>query len=114
MAPESFKNIALFDNVATDCRISAPGNQIFIGFTCVRDFCAHAHKDTNNVLGGATAIVTVLGEEDRDVDQMEDQQFHVLPLYVSDCSKDELEKNVAIGGLTILDKGTDGTKFFRQ
>ena len=61
-------------------------------------------KDTNNVLGGATAIVTVLGEEDRDVDQMEDQQFHVLPLYVSDCSKDELEKIVVNEGLTILDK----------
>ena len=56
------------------------------------------------MLGGATAIVTVLGEEDRDVDQMEDQQFHVLPLYVSDCSKDELEKIVVNGGLTILDK----------
>ena len=63
-------------------------------------------KDTNNVLGGATAIVTVLGEEDRDVDQMEDQQFHMFPLYVPDCSKDELEKNVANGGLTILDKFT--------
>ena len=73
LAPESFKNMALFDNVATDCRIGAPGNQIFSGFTCPRDFWAHAHKDNNNVLGGATAIVTVLGKEDRDVDHMEDQ-----------------------------------------
>ena len=46
----------------------------------------------------------MLREEDRDVDPMEDQQFHVLPLYVPDCSKDELEKNVANGGLTILNK----------
>ena len=38
------------------------------------------------------------------MDPMEDQQFHVLPLYVSDCSKDELEKIVVNGGLTILDK----------
>ena len=60
LAPESFKNMTLLDNVAIDCRIGAPGNQIFSGFTCVRDFCAHAHKDKNNVLGGATAIVTVL------------------------------------------------------
>ena len=35
---------------------------------------------------------------------MEDQQLHVLPLYVPDCSKDELEKNVANKGLTILEK----------
>ena len=56
------------------------------------------------MLRGATAIVTVLREEDRDVDQMEDQQFHMLPLYFPHCSKDELEKNVANGGLTILDK----------
>ena len=40
------------------------------------------------------------------MDQMEDQQLHVLPLYVPDCSKDELEKNVANVGLTILDKFT--------
>ena len=94
----------LFENVATDCRIEAPGNWIFSGFTCVHDFCAHAHKDTNNVLGGATAIVTVLRKEDRDMDQMEDQQFHMFPLYVPDCSKDELEKNIANKGLTIWDK----------
>ena len=74
-ALESFKNMALIDNVTTDCRIRAPGNQFFSGFTCVRDFCAHAHKDTNKVLGGATAVVTVLRKEDRDMDQMEDQQF---------------------------------------
>ena len=44
MAPESYKNMGLFDHVATDCRIGAPGNRIFSGFTCVCDFCAHAHK----------------------------------------------------------------------
>ena len=70
----------------------------------MRDFCAHAHKDKNNVLGGATAIVTVLRKEERDVDHMEDQQLHVLPLYVPDCSQDELDKHVADGGLAILEK----------
>ena len=86
LAPESFKNMALFDNVATDCRIGAPGNRIFSGFMCVQDFCAHATKDINNVVGRATAVVTVLRSQDRDVDHMEDQQLHVRPLYVSDCS----------------------------
>jgi len=106
LAPDSFKNMALFDNVATDCRIGAPGNRIFSGFTCVCDFCAHAHKDTNNMVGGATAVVTLLRPEDRRLEAPEDQQFHVLPLYVPDCSQEELNNNVEMGGLTILDKFT--------
>ena len=48
--------------------------------------------------------MTVLREEDRDEEQIRDQQFHVLPLYVPDCSPDELDKHVADGGLAILDK----------
>ena len=32
--------------------------------------------------------------------------MHVLPLYVPDCSQDELDKHVADGGLAILDKFT--------
>ena len=31
LAPDSFKNMAVFDTVATDCRIGAPGNRIFSG-----------------------------------------------------------------------------------
>ena len=104
LAPDSANNMALFDNVAEDCRIGAAGNKMFSGFTCVCDFCAHAHKDTNNMVGGATAVVTLLRPEDRDVREPEDQQYHVLPLYVPDCSQDELNANVAAGGLTILDK----------
>jgi len=104
LAPDSFNNMGLFDNVATDCRIGAPGNRIFSGFTCVCDFCAHAHKDTNNMVGGATAVVTLLRPEDRDVEEVDDQQFHVLPLYVPDLSMDEIKENVDRGGLTILDK----------
>ena len=69
--------MGLFDNVATDCRIGAPGNRI-----C----SAHAHKDTNNVLGGA--VVMMLREEDRDTDQMNPHhQKH---------REDEFQKNKAI------------------
>ena len=42
------------------------GNQIFSGFICVCDFSAHSHKDTINMMGGATAVVTLLEPEDRD------------------------------------------------
>ena len=68
------------------------------------DFCAHAHKDTNNMMGGATAVVTLLRPEDRDGVETEDQQFHVLPLYVPDCSEEDLNDNVSKGGLVCLDK----------
>jgi len=104
LAPDSFNNMELFDVVASDCRIGADGNQIFSGFTCVCDFCAHSHKDTNNMMGGATAVVTLLRPEDRDGVETEDQQFHVLPLYVPDCSEEDLDANVSKGGLVCLDK----------
>ena len=106
MAPDSFNNMELFDSVAADCRVGAPGNRIFSGVTCVCDFCAHSHKDTNNMIGGATAVVTLLRPEDREVDQLEDQQFHVLPLYVPDSLNEELETEASSTGLVTLDKFT--------
>ena len=56
--------------------------------------------------GGATAVVTLLRPEDRDRVRLEteDQQYHVLPLYVPDCSEEDLFDNVSKGGLVCLDK----------
>ena len=56
------------------------------------------------MMGGATAVVTLLRPEDRDGVETEDQQFHVLPLYVPDCSEEDLDANVSKGGLVCLDK----------
>ena len=58
------------------------------------------------MMGGATAVVTLLRPEDRDRVRLEteDQQFHVLPLYVPDCSEEDLNANVNKGGLVCLDK----------
>ena len=56
------------------------------------------------MMGGATAVVTLLRPEDRDGVETEDQQFHVLPLYVPDCSEEDLYANVSKGGLVCLDK----------
>ena len=61
-------------------------------------------QDINNMVGGATAVVTLLRPEDRELDDPEDQQYHVLPLYVPDCPAEELNNNVEAGGLKILDK----------
>ena len=58
------------------------------------------------MIGGATAVVTLLRPEDRDrvMLETEDQQYHVLPLYVPDCSEEDLNANVNQGGLVSLDK----------
>jgi len=106
MTPDSFNNMQLFEEVAGDCRVGAEGSKVFSGITCVCDFCAHAHKDSNNMVGGATAVVTLLRPEDREAEAQEDQQFHVLPLYVPDCTEEELDAEVASNGLVVLDKFT--------
>jgi len=104
LAPDSCNNMCLFSDVAADCRIGKGDVRPFSGITCVCDFCAHAHRDTNNMVGGATAVVTLLRPEDRHSDQKDDEQYHVLPLYVPDCTPSELEKKVASGGVQVLDK----------
>merc|ERR1712042_11157 len=104
LAPESCNNMCLFSEVAADCRIGTGKMRPFSGITCVCDFCAQSHRDSNNMVGGATAVVTLLRPEDRNADVKEDEQYHVLPLYVPDCSKSELESKVASGGVQALDK----------
>ena len=106
LAPASHANMCLFEEVAHDCRIGEvrKAGRPFSGITTVCDFCAHSHKDTNNMVGGATAIVTLLRPQDRDVKKPEEQQYHVLPLYCPDMNTREVEEKVAKGGLEVLEK----------
>jgi len=106
LAPDSHNNMCLFSDVAADCRIGTGDEKPFSGITCVCDFCAHAHRDSNNMVGGATAVVTLLRPEDRYSDNKEDEQFHVLPLYVPHCTSQELDAKVAAGGVQVLTKFT--------
>jgi len=106
-APDSYSNMCLFEELAEDCRIGTVGTgtgRPFSGITTVCDFCAHSHKDTNNMVGGATAVVTLLRPEDRDLRKPEEEQYHVLPLYVPDMSLKEIEEKTVAGGLEVLDK----------
>ena len=90
VAPDSFANMTAFEPEANDCRIGynragLPKGQPFSGVTAVSDFCAHAHKDENNMRGGCTAIVTLTKPENRKLDEKpHDEQLHVLPHYASD------------------------------
>ena len=106
LAPASHANMCLFEEVAGNCRIGdeRKTGRPFSGITTVCDFCAHSHKDSNNMVGGATAIVTLLRPQDRDVKKPEEQQYHVLPLYCPDMTNREVEEKVARGGLEVLDK----------
>merc|ERR1719341_490747 len=106
LAPASHANMCLFEEVAGNCRIGdeRKTGRPFSGITTVCDFCAHSHKDSNNMVGGATAIVTLLRPQDRDVKKPEEQQYHVLPLYCPDMTDREVNEKVAGGGLEVLDK----------
>jgi methylcytosine dioxygenase len=55
LAPDSHANMCLFEELAGDCRIGAGSNRPFSGITTVCDFCAHSHKDTNNMVSAEMA-----------------------------------------------------------
>ena len=107
LAPDSHANMCLFEEVAAECRIGeaeTEGGRPFSGITTVCDFCAHSHKDTNNMVGGATAVVSLLRPQDRDLVKPEEEQYHVLPLYVPDMTPREVEEKTGSGGLEVLEK----------
>ena len=107
LAPDCFNNMCLFESVAGDCRIGAPDTgtgRPFSGITMVCDFCAHAHKDTNNMVGGCTVVVSLTRPENRGEARPGDEQFHVLPQYVPDASQEELQQGIEAGGLEVLTK----------
>ena len=104
LAPDCYNNMCLFEEVADDCRIGKGGSgRPFSGITTVLDFCAHSHKDTNNMIGGCTVVVTLNRPENRgSAEEADDEQFHVLPLYIPDATPEELQEKVNSGGLEAL------------
>jgi len=104
LAPDCYNNMCLFEEVAGGCRIGTKPGRPFSGITTVCDFCAHSHKDNNNMIGGCTVVVTLTRPENRTSAKVEDEQFHVLPQYIPDATPEEVQEKVASGGLEVLNK----------
>ena len=102
LAPDSYNNMALFEEAAWDCRLGRQPGRPYSGITTVVDFCAHSHRDTTNMVGGCTAIVTLTKPENRIAGVPADEQFHTLPMYAPDAEGAELAEAEASGGLTVL------------
>jgi hypothetical protein len=109
LAPDSFNNMTLFEEAAVDCRLGRQPGRPYSGITTVVDFCAHSHRDTTNMVGGCTAILTLTKPENRNggtgpSSSPEDEQFHTLPMYVPDLGEAELSEAEGADGITILDR----------
>lgn len=114
--PDAFSNMTAMSEIASDCRIGPKDDptklksNAFSGVTAVADFCAHSHRDSNNMDGGLTMVVTLLKPENRAFGSVpSDEQLHVLPHYMPDHTDEfdnaeEQERKVRDGALEKLTK----------
>ncbi|MPC28769.1 DNA N6-methyl adenine demethylase [Portunus trituberculatus] len=106
-APEAYKNQTAFENDSLECRLGYNGGRPWAGVTACADFCAHSHKDNHNMNNGCTVVVTLT--KHRGFTKPDDEQLHVLPLYVYDTAGEDgtpesLQSKIQSGALEVLSK----------
>lgn len=105
LAPVSYNHQIQYEREGSDCRLGFKPGRPFASVTACIDFCAHAHRDFHNMNNGCTVvslfiifccleyfslllnkIKVVTLNKHRGVQKPDDEQLHVLPLYVVDES----------------------------
>lgn len=109
IAPKAYDNQVQYEVEAPDCRLGLKHGKPFSGVTCCLDFCAHTHRDLHNMQDGCTVQATLLRPRPYGMMAPEDEQLHVLPLYVMDTtdefdSEEGQKKKHETGAVTVLEK----------
>jgi hypothetical protein len=58
MTPIAYENMTAFEDFGSDCRVGRSEGEVrpFSSVTVVSDFCAHAHRDRQNINNGVTMV----------------------------------------------------------
>ena len=107
IASESYENQIGLEEDSLECRLGNNPGRPWTGVTACLDFCAHAHKDKQNMNNGSTVVATLT--KHRGFQKPDDEQLHVLPLYVLDPTDEDgamikYKEKVDSGALEVLTK----------